>query len=280
MNPSISVVIPTYNRENYILDAINSVFDQTCTVDEVIIIDDHSSDQTEKIIKSHRYSSKINYLKNKTTQGVSFSRNLGIQKSNSKLIAFLDSDDIWHPQKIAQQISLYDSTKDLFFCHTNENWLMNGKHKNQSKYHKKQGGYFFNRCLERCLVSPSSVLMDKKIFDMFGYFDEELVICEDYDMWLRLQIKFSFIYIDEPLTIKRGGHQNQLSKSQHSIDFFRIKSLVKLIENNELNILEKQQTLEMIRKKNTILKTGAKKRQNTDMLGFTNHIDLFLTNLI
>ena len=260
----ISVVIPTYNRVAYLERCISSVIKQSYKIDEIIVIDNNSDDNTAEFIKN-----KYPFIKllNLEKEGVSFARNYGIKKSKNKWIAFLDSDDEWNKKKIEKQVEKILFSKSKYkIIHTKEKWIRNGKHLNQKKKHEKKGGYIFNDCLEICKISPSSVLMHKSLFLKYGYFDDNLVVCEDYDLWLRITSQVLVGYVDEVLLIKHGGHEGQLSKKYWGIDRFRVQALEKLILNFSLNSDQKYLVIKMIIKKLTILSKGAKKRENIKML--------------
>ncbi len=180
----ISVVIPTFNREQFLNRALLSVFRQTRKVDEIIVVDTGSSDDTKTLLRENFPSVKYIFLKN---QGVSFGRNAGIRVAKNEWIAFLDSDDEWHKKKIEKFFNYQSqSNKELLIWHSNENWIRNGKFLNQKCIHEKRGGYIFEKCLKRCCMSPSSVIIHYSIFEKYGYFDETLEVCEDYDLWLRV----------------------------------------------------------------------------------------------
>ena len=219
----ISVIIPTYNRCDLLKRAINSVIKQTITPKEIIIVDNGSTDQTYQMVSS--LFPEINYFIEKK-RGVSAARNKGILESKSKWIAFLDSDDAWKPTKLEKQMEYSVFNQDKYrIIHTDENWYRNKKFLNQLKKHKKSGGNIFKNSLQLCCISPSSVVLKKQIFDDYGLFDENLEVCEDYDMWIRITSKEEVGFLDSPLVSKYGGHSDQLSKKFWGMDRFRIKSL-------------------------------------------------------
>jgi hypothetical protein len=127
------------------------------------------------------------------------------------------------------------------------------------KKHQKYGGHIFNKCLDMCRISPSSVLFHQSILDDVGYFDKDLKVCEDYDLWLRITAKFPVLYIDEPLIKKYGGHADQLSKVKDGIESHRIKVLEKLIMQ-QFTSGQKNAMLKMLIEKLTIFSIGAQKR--------------------
>ena len=113
--------------------------------------------------------------------------------------------------------------------------IRKGVRVNQMKKHEKYGGWIFEKCLDICRISPSSSMISKKIFDDIGLFDESLKVCEDYDMWLRISSKYEISYLDEPLIVKYGGHDDQLSKVKNGIEQYRIRSLEKILISSQLN---------------------------------------------
>ena len=120
-----------------------------------------------------------------------------------------------------------NNNKKYRFIHTNEIWYKNDKFQNQLKKHEKSGGDIFQKSLQLCCISPSSAFIKKEVFDDYGFFDESLEVCEDYDMWIRITSKEEVGFLDNPLVVKYGGHDDQLSKKYWGMDRFRIKSLEK-----------------------------------------------------
>ena len=257
---TVSVVIPTYNRINSLLRAIDSVLQQTYPIYQIIVVDNNSTDNTYEILKN-KYS-KIEILF-ECKQGVSFARNKGIKFSESDWVALLDSDDAWKPKKIEKQLLLYEnSKKDSRVIHTDELWYKDNVLLNQKKKHKKSGGDIFEKCVKLCCVSPSSALIRSDLFEDIGHFDETFPACEDYDFWLRVTAREKILFLNEPLTIKFGGHDDQLSKKYWGMDRFRVKALEKLILNHNLNHLQKQIVFNSLITKLEIITNGAKKRNN------------------
>ena len=259
---NISVVIPSYNRIEFLKRSIDSVINQTKKPLEIIVVDDGSTDGTETVIKSDYDFVKFIKQKNK---GVSAARNIGIKVSIGEWICFLDSDDEWKKDKLEKQINAMKSNPGYKFFHSNEIWIKNGLRINQKKKHKKYGGDIFDKCLDMCRISPSSVMIDKTVFDEVGNFNEDLVVCEDYELWLRICDKYRVFFIDEPLIIKYGGHQGQLSYSIESIENHRIKALEYLILCN-LKRENKRHAIQMlINKLNIYLKGLVKRRKNDEI---------------
>jgi len=257
---NISVVIPSYNRKDFLKRSIDSAINQTKKPLEIIVVDDGSTDGTETMIKSDYDFVKFIKQKNK---GVSAARNIGIKVSIGEWICFLDSDDEWKKDKLEKQINAMKSNPGYKFFHSNEIWIKNGLRINQKKKHKKYGGDIFDKCLDMCRISPSSVMINKTVFDEVGNFNEDLVVCEDYELWLRICDKYKVFFIDEPLIIKYGGHQGQLSYSIESIENHRIKALEYLTLEN-LNRKNKRHAIQMLLSKLNIYLKGLVKRRKND----------------
>ena len=254
----ISVIIPTYNRKKTLARAIQSVRNQSLSPFEILIIDDGSNDGTEGWVKENFQSIKYIYQNN---HGVSSARNIGIENAHGDWIAFLDSDDEWLPNKLYEQVKAIDSNPEMKFFHTNEIWIRNGVRVNQMKKHKKYGGYIFEKCLDICRVSPSSVLIQKEVFDNIGIFDESLRVCEDYDLWLRITSKYPVVFLDIPLIYKYGGHADQLSKVNDGIESYRIQSLEKIIKSGFLSDEHKVMAVNALVNKMKIYSKGLEKRK-------------------
>ena len=269
---NISVVIPSYNRREFLKRSIDSAINQTKKPLEIIVVDDGSTDGTETMIKSDYDFVKFIKQKNK---GVSAARNIGIKVSIGEWICFLDSDDEWKKDKLEKQINAMKSNPGYKFFHSNETWIKNGLRINQKKKHKKYGGDIFDKCLDMCRISPSSVMVDKTVFDEVGNFNENLVVCEDYELWLRICDKYRVFFIDEPLIIKYGGHQGQLSYSIESIENHRIKALEYLILEN-LNRKNKRHAIQMLLSKlNIYLKGLVKRRKNDEIVVYEEKIKVW-----
>ena len=260
---NVSVIIPTFNRFSLISRAIDSVLNQTIKPFEIIVVDDGSSDNTSTFIKNNYKSVKLIKQNN---LGVSKARNVGIKNSSGNWIALLDSDDEWKNNKLEVQIKSLLEYDYYSVCHTNEIWIRNGIRVNQKKRHQKYGGDIFDKCLDICRISPSSIIFKKNIIDEVGWFDEGLSICEDYDLWLRITANFKILFIDKPLIIKYGGHSDQLSKSVNGIEAYRIKSLENLLSNTKLIKGYKLLTIKMLITKLGIYKKGLLKRHKTNEL--------------
>jgi len=257
------VIIPTLNRYNYLKEALSDLENQDYKNFEILVIDQ------SKPFKSKFYENldlNIRVIQ-QTEESLWMARNLGIKEAENEYIALLDSDDAWAETKIERQALKLE--KKNFSCritHTEEIWLNDGQRINPKKKHKKSGGFIFEKCLPLCCISPSSVLLHRTLFNDYGFFDEKLPACEDYDMWLRLCAFEEVLFVEEALTIKYGGHADQLSRAFWGMDRFRVQALEKLINSGKLSKTQRSQALVMLVKKIEILLLGAKKREKKEMI--------------
>jgi len=256
--PTVSVIIPTYNRAESVFAAVASVLDQTFRDFEVIVVDDGSTDGTaEQLEKS--FGEKIRVIR-RQNGGVSTARNAGAAVAGGGYLAFLDSDDLWHPEKLEVQVDFHQKNPGFLISQTEEHWIRRGRRVNPRDRHKKPAGYIFPQSLQLCTVSPSSVLLDKRLFEQAGGFDERLRACEDYDLWLRLTPEYPVALVERKLLTKHGGHPDQLSQRYPAMDRFRLYSLGKLLLSGQLNEIQAELVRTAIGVKLQVLILGARKR--------------------
>lgn len=251
----ISVIIPAYNRVATLARAIDSVLAQSYRVDEIIVVDDGSTDATSEVAKMY---DEVSLLRQKN-MGVSSARNNGVMMAANEWIAFLDSDDTWHPKKIAFQVAHHQKHKETKFIYTDEMWVSGERELPVPKKYHKPETISFEEAMAFCNIATSSVLMQKKLFDRLGGFDEELEVCEDYDLWLRVLRETKIDLVPQKLTYKHSGANDQLSTKYGEMDRFRVKALEKHLESE----FDKEIREELI-EKYTLLAEGAKKHKKED----------------
>ena len=264
---NISVIIPTYNRYEFLKRALESVYAQNYQAQEVIVIDDGSMDATSQIIK---YFPNIKYFHQKNA-GVSSARNLGIKKSSHEWIAFLDSDDTWHPHKLHEQVAFHESNPQVLMSYTDERWIRNGVEVKIPKKFQKFGGDIFKECLSHCIIAPSASIIHKSLFTSLGLFDTSLEVCEDYDLWLRIALENNIGFVDTKLITKYAGHENQLSLKYWGMDRFRVKALEKLIESKQKQIVKET----LFKKYSLLLKGAIKYDKIADIQEYKEKIKLY-----
>ena len=257
----VSVIIPSYNRWPMLGEAVDSVLAQTAREHELIVVDDGSTDKTPRRLRD--YGARLTML-SQSRRGVAAARNLGARQASGRYLAFLDSDDTWHPVKLERQLAFMERNPEVEICQTDEIWVRNGVRVNPRHRHRKPSGDIFRASLDLCLVSPSAVMMRRELFERVGGFDESLPVCEDYDLWLRIAKDVEVPLIPEALVTKRGGHADQLSRSTWGFDRFRVTSLANLLEAG-LEGEKAEWALEAMAKKVTILARGFRKRGNEAM---------------
>ena len=242
-------------------EAVDSVLAQTASDYELIVVDDGSTDETH--LRLRDYDTRLTVL-TQSRRGVAAARNVGAVRASGEYLAFLDSDDLWHPRKLRRQLDFMQRNPDVEICQTEEIWIRNGARVNPRRKHRKPSGDIFRPSLELCLVSPSAVMMRRELFERVGGFDESFPMCEDYDLWLRISKDTEVPLIPEALVTKRGGHADQLSRSTWGLDRFRVISMANLIDAG-LDPEHAGWALEAMAKKVTILAQGSRKRGNEAM---------------
>jgi glycosyltransferase involved in cell wall biosynthesis len=276
---SIDVIIPTYNRAHVLDRTVQSVLNQSYKDFRIILVDDGSTDGTNEKVHQYKNDSRFKIL-TQENQGVSSARNLGIRHSSNDWISFLDSDDEWLPHKLKKQMDLIQDNPHLEFVHSNEIWIRNGQRVNPKIKFDKSSRDLFQRSLELCLISPSTVLMKRQLCQKHGLFNESFPVCEDYDLWLKILATEEIGFVSDNLIMKYGGHEDQLSTKYPAMDFWRIKSMIMLLGNYELSLEFKDLVITEINKKAPVLLNGYLKHQNLEQHGILKRmLDTFFTKL-
>jgi len=238
MEKPVSIIIPTYNRKKLLQKAVDSVLVQNYPCFELIIVDDGSQDNTSDLFKN--CDPQLVYVKQEN-KGPAAARNRGIKAARYDLIAFLDSDDRYAQNKLKIQAEAMQEEPAYLISHTQEIWYRHGRLLNQKKKHRKYNGNIFRQSLQLCAVGMSTVMLRREIFDRYGFFDEEYPCCEDYEFWLRLSAEQEFLLVDEPLTLKDGGRNDQISAIYRvGMDKFRIQAIMKMLKAAGLTVEQKE----------------------------------------
>lgn len=253
----VSVIIPTHNRAKVLGRAVSSVLAQSWTDFELIVVDDGSTDDTAATLAS--FDDPRLTRMHQENKGVSVARNAGIAASSAPWIALLDSDDYWMPEKLARQLHFLDES-GFDICQTEEIWIRNGVRVNACRKHAKLAGWFFLHSLDLCLISPSCVMFSRKLWDELGPFDERLPACEDYSLWLRVGTKYAVGLLPEALTVKTGGHADQLSRRITGLDLYRVYAMLDLLRRMDLTSEQRTQTMHALRERVRLYAQGCIKR--------------------
>lgn len=260
MQPLISVIIPTYNRQWAVGRAIASVLAQTFQDFELLIVDDGSEDETFSQVLQPLKDPRVKIHRTEN-RGVSAARNFAVEKSQGQWLAFLDSDDEWKPEKLAEQWQAIKENPHWRWVHTEEIWIRNGQRVNPMTKHAKRGGDIFVDALKLCCVSPSAVMIEKSLLQEAGSFREDFPVCEDYDLWLKLASLHEVGFVDKPLVVKKGGHEDQLSRRFFAMDYWRIMAMGDLLDQ-PLTPEKIQQTCRELILKAAVLLKGYRKHSN------------------
>jgi glycosyltransferase involved in cell wall biosynthesis len=270
MTAAVSVIIPTYNRRAMVHEAITSVLAQRGMEFELIVVDDGSTDSTAEDLAElaeagMRQGVGETQMMRTANRGVAAARNTGARMARASLIAFLDSDDLWAPSKLAKQVDFMRANPACQISQTSELWFQRGRRANPGRRHQKREGDIFLDSLRRCLISPSAVMLRTPLFRETGGFDETMTAAEDYDLWLRILRDHPVGLVDEPLVARRAGHPGQLSTTVPAIDRFRILALMKLLATSsgdipEIPIERRQAVAEVLVEKCRIYAQGLARR--------------------
>ena len=264
----VSVLIPTFNREELVERAVMSVLNQTYENLECLVIDDASTDKTLEVLKSID-DKRLKVISLESNRGVSYARNTGFQQASGDYIALLDSDDEWLRDKLEKQLPLLN---EYPLVHGEEIWIRNGKRVNQKKVHKKSGGNIFERCLHLCLISPSASIMRRELYKEMNGFREDFPVCEDYELWLRVTCKYDVGFISEPVITKYGGHSDQLSRKYFAMDYWRVKAMDELRKTGTLSEDQEFELNAVLKEKCHILKLGYTKHNNLEHLPYVESL--------
>jgi glycosyltransferase involved in cell wall biosynthesis len=233
--PKVSVVIPTYNRADFICDAIDSVLSQTYKDYEIIVVDDGSTDNTREVLKKYGDQIKYIYQENKR-QGAA--RNNGIKHSTGEYIALLDSDDMWLPHKLEKDVACIESDDRIGVVYSNAILLYYPSNRQKKTKIYVARGDVLIQAIKRvyidfatCGVSPT--LIRKECFDKVGLFNESRYIMEDYEMLVRIASKYHFGFVNEASTLYRL-HQTNDSSNFDEKKISMLKTQDVIFQNEEL----------------------------------------------
>lgn len=227
--PTVSVIIPAYNSEKFIGQAIDSVLSQTYSKLEIVVVNDGSTDNTANVVQQFCYSGRLNYIEQEN-KGVASARNVGIRRSGGELIAFLDHDDCWFPKKLEHQVAFILANPAVPWVHSNAYVDFKGSRKSV-RWQTGVQGHSFRELFVRNQIILSTVLLRRVCLEGVGLFNERFGGAEDYDLWLRLAIRYPLGYLDEVLALYRIHESNVSGDSFHMTneDLMVIESIVRTV---------------------------------------------------
>lgn len=263
----VDVVIPAYGRVALLNEAIASVLGQTYSDLTLYVVDDGSPEPIAPQLQLD--DTRVRLLRLEKNGGSGPARNHGVAAGTAPLIAFLDSDDLWHPQKLERQVDYLSGHADCQWLHCNELWLRGDLEVKQRAEHRKQGGQFLERAFVRCLIATSAVVLRREFFERHGGFAAPFRICQDFELWLRLMADAPVGFLEEALAIKRTGDWLQASATPE-IDRFRVLALhqfYRQIRGNSAMQPHVEPLLAEAERKSRMLVVGAEKHGNRRRLG-------------
>ncbi len=269
--PQVSVIIPTYNRHAMLREALGSVLAQRDVDFELIIIDDGSTDGTAHLLDELTKRDPRLIAMYTENRGPAAARNRGVELARASWIAFLDSDDLWTPTKLARQLEFMRRNPAYQIAQCQEIWVRGGRRVNPGARHRKEAGDIFIRSLRTCLISPSAVIMSTNLFREMGGFDESMCAAEDYDLWLRVLIDHEIGLLDDALVTRRAGHSDQLSLMT-AIDRFRILALMKLLASDRIPIEKRIAASDVLIEKSRIYGNGLRRRGRIGLAEFYDRV--------
>ncbi len=232
MTPHVSVIIPTHNRADFLLHAIGSVLAQGYTDYEIIVADDGSTDETAARVAA--LPAPIRLLRLPHSGRPSVVRNRALAAARGELVAFLDDDDLWCPDKLARQVALLDGDATLGLVYSDVRLLFEDGTRSAPvlKPQQKRGGFILADLLADCFIHPSSVLLRRDYVEQVGGFDETLASAEDYDLWVRLAPRAKVGVVAEPLVLVRR-HPAEISVQREQISYQSVIHTLERVRREE-----------------------------------------------
>lgn len=234
--PIVSIITPTYNSAKYLPRAVTSALNQTYPDLELIVINDGSTDDTQEILKPYFKDKRLKYFY-QSNRGIASARNLGIEKSSGRFIAFLDADDEFLPTKIERQLKTLKEKPDYGVCYSD---ILHFYDTNPRKFfhhrYSYPSGNLFEPLLKKQFINPLSVFVRREVIEKYGLFDETLRHTEDWDLWLRWAwAGVKFYYLNEILAYYLATGANKMSRLEHEPGMKEnsLKAFIKI--QNKLN---------------------------------------------
>lgn len=210
--PLVSIIMPIYNTAAYLAESVESILNQTYPVWELFLINDGSTDGSDVVARQFLADPRITYLEHENSRAA-FTRNRGFKVCRGEFIAFLDSDDIWHSEKLEKQLRMFAEHPEAGVVYAQRD-VVDSEGKPMANGYRPQlhSGFVLNELYVDSFICMSSAMMRRKVVDEVGVFDETCRVSEDWDFWLRVACRFTFQHSDE-LLVKYRIHGTQVSRS-------------------------------------------------------------------
>ncbi len=205
----VSVVIPVYNMEKYVAEAIDSVLSQTFRDFEVIVVDDGSTDGSPAVLAA--YGNRVRVIR-QTNRGGAAATNIGIHRARGRWISWLSADDVWEPTKLERQVEIVSARPDVGMVYTDyvyvdpEGIVLSGEHFPCPSTRTRRLLWL----ARRCFINASSTLIRKDVFHRVGLYDETDRLTPDWDLWFRIALDYEIVHVPEPL-VQYRIHPEQTS---------------------------------------------------------------------
>jgi glycosyltransferase involved in cell wall biosynthesis len=205
--PFISVIIPVYNGERYVAQAVESALAQTYENFELVIINDGSTDQSRQAVARYLERPNVRYIEQEN-RGVAAARNAGIRAASGELIGFLDQDDLWLPEKLAVQVAYLDEHPDIPLVHANQDHIDGDGKPIAFHWPTDARGHCFKELFIENRIAVLTVLVRRRCLDEVGPLNERVSIADDYELWLRIARRYPIGHIDRVLARYRFHDRN------------------------------------------------------------------------
>lgn len=234
-NPKVSIVIPSYNRADYLGMTLDSILAQSYEDFEVVFVDDGSTDSTKQILETYISSDqRVKYYSQQNSERA-VARSYGASLAQGDYVCFVDSDDLWYPNKLENQVKIMDENPDVVFSYASVNRIDfdNKPIKAASRQHEGESGYVFFDLLMRNFIPSVTPMIRKEILDKVGKQVTDFIPYEDWDFWLRISRYGKFYHIKEPM----GDYRIHPGQSVQNVNAERVEEVtLKVLEANTKNV--------------------------------------------
>ena len=268
--PEVTVVMPTHDRAHTLARAVDSVRLQEGVDWELVVADDGSLDDTLAMLAPYLSDPRIRVIR-LPHGGVSAARNAAVAVGMGAYLAFLDSDDEWLPGMLAAQMGFLKAT-GMGIVQSEDIWIRKGVRVNPPAHYLKKEGDIFAESLDYCMITPSSVMMTRELFEATGGFRTDFPACEDYELWLRITSRHPVGLIRRQLLKRYGGNPDQLSTRYPAQDRFRIRAIALLLEDTGLAPARRGLALAALGRKLDIYEKGCRRRGKTEDLAWCREL--------